>query len=71
MPLLNAFRALVCYNEKAYWKQSPFSFWSDHGSKLVRALITELEGARTPNGLGRNKLAYLNLYRESRLLMLE
>lgn len=71
-PILASLRVLVRYGRDslAAWKRNPFKFFEEHGHKLIRHLIDQLEANNhSPNKLGKSKTAYIALEREAKLLL--
>jgi AIPR protein len=73
LPVIASFRALV--EEKGHsfrWSTSPFKFFDEHGSKLVKLIMAYSDSANSdPHVVGRDPQAYTALYTELRRWYLE
>lgn len=70
-PILNGFRALVGYRRtgEAFWRKEPQAFWNEHGSKLVRTLMTQAEElGGNPNRVGKQGSVYSSLYDKTKII---
>ncbi|HKW16543.1 MAG TPA: AIPR family protein [Terriglobales bacterium] len=73
LPVIASFRALVEDKGKSFrWSTSPFKFFDEHGSKLVKLIMAYSDSANSdPHVVGRDPQAYTALYTELRRWYLE
>jgi hypothetical protein len=65
IPLIAAFRVLIdrAPDQEVRWKIPPLTFWSEHGSSLVRKVMEASEQRNSnPQIVGRDKTVYEALY---------
>jgi len=74
IPVISSFRALLVQNRKGKfgWYTNPFSYFDEHGSHLVKLVMTanDLAGS-DPHQVGRDAQVYTSLYSEVRRWYLE
>lgn len=73
IPLISSFRALLEEREgKYHWYTHPFQFFDQHGTKLVRVIMTANDNVGdNPHTVGRDPQVYTALYSEVRRWYLE
>jgi hypothetical protein len=74
IPMISSFRALIVRTKKGKlrWYTNPFKYFDDHGSHLVRLIMTASESAGgDPHQVGRDPQIYTSLYSEVRRWYLE
>lgn len=73
IPLISSFRALLEEQDGKYdWYTNPFQFFDQHGTKLVRVIMTANDNAGdNTNAVGRDPQVYTALYSEVRRWYLE
>jgi len=74
IPAISSLRPLLILGEdnQYYWYTDPFKFWDEHGTRLVRMIMTASENVGyNPHTVGRNGALYSSLYTQVRGLLLE
>jgi AIPR protein len=74
IPLVSSFRALIEKDRKGKlkWYTDPFAYFDEHGSHLVRLIMTASDQAGgDPHQVGRDPQVYTSLYSEVRRWYLE
>lgn len=73
IPVISSLRALLEEKRGKYaWYTSPFKFFDEHGSRLVKVIMTANDAAGTdPHTIGRDPQIYTALYSEVRRWYLE
>jgi hypothetical protein len=74
IPMISSFRALVEKDRKGMlkWYTDPFKYFDEHGSHLVRLVMTSSDQAGgDPHQVGRDPQVYTSLYSEVRRWYLE
>jgi hypothetical protein len=74
IPLISSFRALIEKDRKGKlkWYTDPFAYFDEHGSHLVRLIMTASDQAGgDPHQVGRDPQVYTSLYSEVRRWYLE
>jgi hypothetical protein len=74
IPLISSFRALIVNDRKGKlkWYTDPFQYFDEHGSHLVRLIMTASDQAGgDPHQVGRDPQVYTSLYSEVRRWYLE
>jgi hypothetical protein len=74
IPLISSFRALIVKDRKGKlkWYTDPFNYFDEHGTHLVRLIMTASDQAGgDPHQVGRDPQVYTSLYSEVRRWYLE
>lgn len=74
IPMISSFRALIDKDRRGRfrWYTNPFMYFDEHGSHLVRLVMTASDGADgDPHQVGRDSQVYTSLYSEVRRWYLE
>jgi len=71
-PLLAAFRACLKFKRgsgEAAWKTSPINFYTDHGHKLVKELVNQIDEWGSFNTASKKRPVYIAVHQRAQLLL--